>query len=71
MNLRVGISLPTIEVRFEHLKIEAETYVGGRALPTVFNYCVNVVEVQINYYISIFGMSNLSANQLFSYYNLT
>lgn len=51
MYLRVGISLPTIEVRFEHLKIEAETYVGGRALPTVFNYCVNLVEVRINYYI--------------------
>lgn len=60
--LRVGISLPTIEVRFEQLKIEAETYVGGRVLPTVFNYCANLVEVLINYYISIFGMSNLSVN---------
>lgn len=49
MYLRVGISLPTIEVRFEHLKIAAETHVGGRALPSVFNYCVNVVEVLIDY----------------------
>ena len=47
--LRVGISLPTIEVRFEHLKIEAETRVGGRALPSVFNYCVNMVEVLMDY----------------------
>lgn len=62
MFLRVGISLPTIEVRFEHLKIEAETYVGGRALPTVFNYCINVVEVLINCYISIFGIYNLGVN---------
>ncbi|PRQ25688.1 putative pleiotropic drug resistance protein PDR/CDR [Rosa chinensis] len=45
---RVGISVPTIEVRFEHLKIAAETHVGGRALPSVFNYCVNVVEGFLN-----------------------
>ncbi|KAL6214464.1 hypothetical protein ACLB2K_013898 [Fragaria x ananassa] len=45
---RVGISLPTIEVRFEHLKIAAETHLGGRALPSVFNYCVNVVEGFLN-----------------------
>ncbi|XP_050366565.1 pleiotropic drug resistance protein 1-like isoform X1 [Argentina anserina] len=41
---RVGINLPSIEVRFEHLKIEAEILVGGRALPSVFNYCVNLVQ---------------------------
>ncbi|BFG42855.1 hypothetical protein CerSpe_291290 [Prunus speciosa] len=41
---RVGISFPTIEVRFEHLNISAEAYVGSRALPTVLNYCVNLVE---------------------------
>ncbi|KAK7815871.1 pleiotropic drug resistance protein 1 [Quercus suber] len=29
---RVGIDLPTIEVRFEHLNVEAEAHVGGRAL---------------------------------------
>ncbi|PRQ25661.1 putative monosaccharide-transporting ATPase [Rosa chinensis] len=46
---RVGISLPTIEVRFEHLNIAAESYIGGRALPTVFNYCVNLVEGFLNY----------------------
>ncbi|KVH90323.1 AAA+ ATPase domain-containing protein [Cynara cardunculus var. scolymus] len=46
---RVGIQLPTIEVRFEHLNIDAEAYVGGRALPTVFNFIVNIMEGSLNY----------------------
>ncbi|KAL3624302.1 transcription factor [Castilleja foliolosa] len=41
---RVGLDLPTIEVRFEHLSIDAEAYAGGRALPTVFNFIVNILE---------------------------
>uniref|UniRef100_A0A6N2NJZ0 ABC transporter domain-containing protein n=1 Tax=Salix viminalis TaxID=40686 RepID=A0A6N2NJZ0_SALVM len=41
---RVGLDLPTIEVRFEHLSIEAEAYVGGRALPTIFNFSANMLE---------------------------
>ncbi|KAM7490316.1 hypothetical protein LguiA_033237 [Lonicera macranthoides] len=41
---RVGLDLPTIEVRFEHLNVEAEARVGSRALPTIFNYSVNMVE---------------------------
>ncbi|KAM3699205.1 hypothetical protein ACB098_05G008000 [Castanea mollissima] len=45
---RVGIDLPTIEVRFEHLNVEAEAYVGGRALPTFFNFSVNIVEGFLN-----------------------
>lgn len=43
--LRVGISVPTVEVRFEHLNVETEAYVGSRAMPTFFNYCVNTIEV--------------------------
>lgn len=43
---RVGLDIPTIEVRFEHLSIEAEAYVGGRALPTIFNFSANMLEVQ-------------------------
>uniref|UniRef100_A0A2N9HR76 ABC transporter domain-containing protein n=1 Tax=Fagus sylvatica TaxID=28930 RepID=A0A2N9HR76_FAGSY len=46
---RVGIDLPTIEVRFEHLNVEAEAFVGGRALPTFFNFSVNIVEGFLNY----------------------
>nr|XP_023908192.1 pleiotropic drug resistance protein 1-like isoform X2 [Quercus suber] len=41
---RVGIELPTIEVRFEHLKVEADVHVGSRALPTFFNFFSNVLE---------------------------
>ncbi|XP_019426185.1 PREDICTED: pleiotropic drug resistance protein 1-like isoform X1 [Lupinus angustifolius] len=45
---RVGINLPTIEVRFENLNIEAETHVGGRAMPTFTNFMVNIVEGLLN-----------------------
>ncbi|KAM5578905.1 pleiotropic drug resistance protein 1-like [Rosa sericea] len=41
---RVGIDLPTIEVRFEHLNIEAEGYVGSRALPTLVNWTANIIQ---------------------------
>ncbi|MQM20638.1 hypothetical protein Taro_053662 [Colocasia esculenta] len=45
---RVGIDLPTIEVRFENLSIGAEAYVGSRALPTMINSGVNVLETAAN-----------------------
>ncbi|CAN0919776.1 Pleiotropic drug resistance protein 1 [Linum grandiflorum] len=41
---RVGIQLPTTEVRFEHLNIEAEAHVGSRALTTFFNFFISVFE---------------------------
>ncbi|KAG6665324.1 hypothetical protein I3843_02G131600 [Carya illinoinensis] len=41
---RVGIDLPAIEVRFEHVNIDAEVFVGSRALPSCFNFCVSLVE---------------------------
>ncbi|XP_057772940.1 pleiotropic drug resistance protein 1-like [Salvia miltiorrhiza] len=46
---RVGIDLPTIEVRFENIKIEAEAYVGSRALPTFLNFFINIGEDLLNY----------------------
>ncbi|KAI7987443.1 Pleiotropic drug resistance protein 1 [Camellia lanceoleosa] len=46
---RVGIDLPTIEVRFEHLNVDAEAYVGGRALPTILNFSINFFEGFLNY----------------------
>ncbi|PSR91814.1 Pleiotropic drug resistance protein [Actinidia chinensis var. chinensis] len=46
---RVGVDLPTIEVRFEHLSVDAEAYVGSRALPTIFNFFINGVEGFLNY----------------------
>lgn len=41
---KVGIVLPTVEVRFEHLSIDAEVYVGDRALPTLINFTRDLVE---------------------------
>ncbi|XVE63543.1 hypothetical protein DITRI_Ditri07aG0028400 [Diplodiscus trichospermus] len=46
---RVGVQLPTIEVRFEHLNVEAEVYEGNRALPTMFNFSVNMLEGFLNH----------------------
>ncbi|KAK7384765.1 hypothetical protein VNO78_30466 [Psophocarpus tetragonolobus] len=46
---RVGLEIPTIEVRFEHINVEAQVYVGSRALPTLLNFFVNVLEGFLNY----------------------
>ncbi|TQD71630.1 hypothetical protein C1H46_042844 [Malus baccata] len=46
---RVGLDIPTIELRFEHLNVEAEAYVGGRALPTIFNFLANILEGCLNF----------------------
>ncbi|KAM7480400.1 hypothetical protein LguiA_028613 [Lonicera macranthoides] len=45
----VGIDLPTIEVRYEHLSVDAEAYVGGRSLPTFLNFHTNILEGFLNY----------------------
>lgn len=41
---KVGINLPTVEVRFEHLTIEADCYIGDRALPSLANALRNTAE---------------------------
>ncbi|KAK4765391.1 hypothetical protein SAY86_026481 [Trapa natans] len=41
---RVGIKLPTVEVRFENLTVEADCYIGSRALPTLLNTAQNIAE---------------------------
>ncbi|KAI6694838.1 hypothetical protein NL676_022548 [Syzygium grande] len=46
---RVGLDIPTIEVRFEHLNVEAEAHEGSRALPTVINFCTNFLEGFFNF----------------------
>uniref|UniRef100_A0A7N2LLZ3 Uncharacterized protein n=1 Tax=Quercus lobata TaxID=97700 RepID=A0A7N2LLZ3_QUELO len=46
---RVGIDVPTIVVRFEHLSVEAETHVGSRALPTLFSFFFNILEDVLSY----------------------
>ncbi|CAL5048790.1 unnamed protein product [Urochloa decumbens] len=45
---RVGIVLPTIEVRFEHLKADAEVHIGTRGLPTILNSVINIFEAAGN-----------------------
>ena len=64
-DIRVGIDLPAIEVRFENLNVEAEARVGNRALPTFTNFMVNIVEVSI-------GISFLTYNMTLQkeFYNL-
>ncbi|XP_050238266.1 pleiotropic drug resistance protein 1-like [Mercurialis annua] len=46
---RVGLDMPTIEVRYEHLNVEAQAYIGSRALPTIFNFSINLMEEFLNY----------------------
>ncbi|KAL5074288.1 hypothetical protein RYX36_013272 [Vicia faba] len=46
---RVGLDFPTIEVRFEHLNVEAEACVGSRATPTILNFTINLLEGFINF----------------------
>ncbi|XP_014516313.1 ABC transporter G family member 36 [Vigna radiata var. radiata] len=50
---KVGIRLPTVEVRFQNLTIEANSFVGSRALPTLPNSALNILE-------SFFGMCGIS-----------
>ncbi|XP_015972150.1 pleiotropic drug resistance protein 1-like [Arachis duranensis] len=45
---RVKVQIPTIEVRFENLKVKAEVQVGSRALPTFTNFIFNIVEGLLN-----------------------
>ncbi|KAL3696050.1 hypothetical protein R1sor_010126 [Riccia sorocarpa] len=41
---RACVSLPTVEVRFDKLSINAEVYTGSRALPTLLNFVRNMLE---------------------------
>nr|CAB3474119.1 unnamed protein product [Digitaria exilis] len=41
---RAGIQIPTVEVRFRNLNVEAECHVGARALPTLTNTAMDVAE---------------------------
>ncbi|KAM3267327.1 hypothetical protein P3S67_032499 [Capsicum chacoense] len=45
---RVGLELPTIEVRYEHLNIVADAYVGSKVLPTFTNFMTNFLETMLN-----------------------
>ncbi|KAK2974340.1 hypothetical protein RJ640_021196, partial [Escallonia rubra] len=43
----VGINLSTIQIRFEHLNVEAKAYAGSRSLPTSLNFNINILEFYI------------------------
>ncbi|MFS7950548.1 putative ABC transporter, AAA+ ATPase domain, P-loop containing nucleoside triphosphate hydrolase [Helianthus anomalus] len=45
---RVGIDLPTIEVRFEHMTVEADVNTGSRALPSFINFHIDIFEGLLN-----------------------
>ncbi|XP_024979136.1 pleiotropic drug resistance protein 1-like [Cynara cardunculus var. scolymus] len=45
---RVGIDLPTIEVKFEHMTVEADINTGSRALPSFINFHIDIFEVFLN-----------------------
>ena len=42
---RVGIELPAVEIRYDHLSINADVFIGSRALPTLLNFTRDIVEV--------------------------
>ncbi|KAH9617721.1 hypothetical protein KSS87_018667, partial [Heliosperma pusillum] len=46
---RVGIDIPTVEVRFENLSIDGDAYVGTRALPSIYNSVLNLLEGVLHY----------------------
>ncbi|KAL3689015.1 hypothetical protein R1sor_015324 [Riccia sorocarpa] len=41
---RVGLQLPTVEVRYEDYFVEAETHIGSRALPSLPNGFIDSIE---------------------------
>lgn len=47
---RVGVDMPTVEVRCENLTMEAKVTVGSRALPTVLNSYRNFFEASVIHY---------------------
>ncbi|CAN6886391.1 unnamed protein product [Brassica oleracea] len=57
---RVGIKLPTVEVRFEKLTIEADCHIGKRALPTLPNVALNIAERGL----SLFGFNFAKTTKL-------
>nr|AMR34859.1 PDR transporter [Artemisia annua] len=42
---RVGLDLPKIEVKFEHLTVEADINTGSRALPSFINFHIDIFEM--------------------------
>ncbi|KAL9432590.1 hypothetical protein AB3S75_027592 [Citrus x aurantiifolia] len=45
---RVGIDLPKVEVRYEHVNVEAEAFLASKALPTFTSFFTNIIEGFLN-----------------------
>uniref|UniRef100_A0A0A0LTZ5 ABC transporter domain-containing protein n=1 Tax=Cucumis sativus TaxID=3659 RepID=A0A0A0LTZ5_CUCSA len=46
---RVSLGLPTIEVRFQNLNVDAEAYLGTSASPTIFRYFLDLARSAANF----------------------
>lgn len=58
--IRVGVKLPTVEVRYKNLCVEAECLVvAGKPLPTLWNTAKSIFSVSLLYllFIHILGLS--------------
>ncbi|KAH6796479.1 pleiotropic drug resistance 6 [Perilla frutescens var. hirtella] len=53
---RVGIEMPKIEIRYEHLAVEGDVHFGSRALPTLINTAINSIE-------SVLGLMKLAPSK--------
>ncbi|KAM4078556.1 hypothetical protein ACB094_09G046900 [Castanea mollissima] len=53
---RVGIEIPKIQLRYEHLSVEGDVYIGKRAIPSLINVAMNVIE-------SILGLVHLAPSK--------
>uniref|UniRef100_A0A9I9DX68 ABC transporter domain-containing protein n=1 Tax=Cucumis melo TaxID=3656 RepID=A0A9I9DX68_CUCME len=45
---RVSLDLPTIEVRFQNLNVDAEAHLGKSASPTIFRYFIDLAQSAAN-----------------------
>ncbi|XP_058737880.1 pleiotropic drug resistance protein 1-like isoform X1 [Vicia villosa] len=46
---RAGVGIPTIEVRFQDLNVQAQVQLGKRAFPTITNYMLDMLEAPLKY----------------------
>ncbi|XP_023771181.1 ABC transporter G family member 29 [Lactuca sativa] len=46
---KAEVTLPTVEVRYEHLNVEADCFIGDRALPTLGNTLRNIAESALTF----------------------
>lgn len=45
---RAGVKIPTVEVRFKNLTVEADCFIGERALPTLANAARDIAEAALS-----------------------